>query len=482
MKVVTSLQPLENFVLGIKRPLKNDLVWVLVNAYPEFDENEQFQHVVVSFVDITKQKEASIYLARNNRKFRNLSQSASEMLNLKSVGEIYEYLTNSLHKQFPNEVILFLKIDEEQQMSNIVSIKGVSQKLVSQAVNLTGYDFFKKSYRLIPEFTEMFRSGVFHHYTGGLAEFVGNQFPQMAAKAIEKMLGIHRIYTIGIVNGNKLFAIIHLLNRSKEPITDSEYIESFVKQAGIIIERKQAEEQLQLSESILKEMNATKDKFFSIISHDLRNPISSILSLTELLADDTYDLSPEDMHKLLQSIHKNTQSTYQLLENLLEWSRLQKGVVPFDNQIINLKEFVGTCDYSVVEMASNKSIELIIDIQKGLKVNADSNMLRSILRNLVTNAIKFTPEGGSVLIKASKFDQQTVLLSIKDTGLGMKKELIDQLFRIDTQVSRPGTNNEPSTGLGLIITKEFVDRHGGRIWVDSEVGNGSTFNFTLTKG
>lgn len=482
MKVVTSLQPLENFVLGIKRPSKNDLVWVLVNAYPEFDENEQFQHVVVSFVDITKQKEASIYLAKNNRKFRNLSQSATEMLNLKSVGEIYEYLTDSLHRQFPNEVILFLKIDEEQQMSNIVSIKGVSQKLFSQAVNLTGYDFFKKSYRLIPEFTEMFRSGVFHHYNGGLAEFVGNQFPQMAAKAIEKMLGIHRIYTIGIVNGNKLFAIIHLLNRSKEPITDSEYIESFVKQVGIIIERKQAEEQLQLSESILKEMNATKDKFFSIISHDLRNPISSIMSLTELLADDTYDLSPEDMHKLLQSIHKNTQSTYQLLENLLEWSRLQKGVVPFDNQIINLKEFVGTCDYSVVEMASNKSIGLIIDIQKGLKVNADQNMLRSILRNLVTNAIKFTPEGGSVMIKASKFDQQTVLLSIKDTGLGMKKELIDQLFRIDTQVSRPGTNNEPSTGLGLIITKEFVDRHGGRIWVDSEVGNGSTFNFTLTKG
>lgn len=246
-----------------------------------------------------------------------------------------------------------------------------------------------------------------------------------------------------------------------------------------ITDRKMMELEIRNSETSLRDLNSTKDKFFSIISHDLRNPISSIMNLTGLLADDTYNLSIEDNQKLVQSINKNTQAAYQLLENLLEWSRLQKGVVPFDNQIVNLKMFIGTCDHSVVEMATNKSITLTFDIPESIAVTADQNMLRSILRNLVTNAIKFTPEGGSVEIKAREFDNQSVLISIKDTGLGMKKELIDQLFRIDTQVSRPGTNNEPSTGLGLIITKEFVDRHEGRIWVESEVGKGSTFYFTL---
>lgn len=246
-----------------------------------------------------------------------------------------------------------------------------------------------------------------------------------------------------------------------------------------ITERIEAEKQLRESEARLRDLNATKDKFFSIISHDLRNPLASIMGLTELMADDNYKHTPEEFLEYSQAIHKSIQSTYQLLENLLEWSRLQKGVIPFDNQIIKLKEFFGEYDHSVVEMANKKSIELIVDIPEDIEITADKNMLKSILRNIVTNSIKFTREGGSVEIKAREIENQTVLFSIKDSGIGMKKELIRQLFRIDTNVSRPGTKNESSTGLGLIITKEFVDRHGGKIWAESEVGIGSTFYFTI---
>ncbi len=479
MKTISTLQPLENFVLGIKRPLKGDLVWVLINAYPEFDENTQLRQVVISFVDITIQKEALINLAKNNLKFRNLSHSATEMINLKSVEEIYDYLTNSLHEQYPNEVILFLKIDEENQISKIQSIKGVSQKLINQAMKLTGYDFYKKSFRLIPEFNEMFKSGVFHQYAGGLAEFAGNQFPQMAAKAIEKLLGIRQIYTIGITNGDKLFAIIHFLNRSKNPITDSEYIESFVKQAGIVIERKQAEEQLRQSEALLREMNATKDKFFSIISHDLRGPLASILSLTGLIADNYSDFSPEDLQQFTRSIHKTTESTFNLLQNLLEWSRMQRGLIPFNPETVNLKAFIGDCDESVQIMAKSKSVGLNVYFPEELVVMADPNMLKAIVRNLVMNAIKFTPRGGRIDITANIAENNTVWFSVKDTGIGMSKELIDNLFKIDKNVSRPGTDSEPSAGLGLILCKEFVEKHKGQIWIESEVGKGSTFYFTI---
>jgi len=479
MKAIATLQPLENFVLGINRPATNDLVWVLVNAYPEFDENEQLRQVVISFVDITKQKETSLKLARNILKFKKLSQSATEMLNLKSVDEIYEYLTNSLYEQYPNEVILFLKIDEEKQTSNLVNIKGISQKLITQAIKLSGHDFLSESYKLVPDLNEMFKSGIFHQYQGGLAEFAGNQFPRLAAKALEKLLHIQQIYTIGITNGDNLFAVIHFFNRSMEPISDSEYIESFVKQAGIVIERKQAEEKLRLSEALLREMNATKDKFFSIISHDLRGSLASILSLTGLIADSYSEFSPEDLQQFTLSIHKTTESTFNLLQNLLEWSRMQRGIIPFNPEPVNVKTFIGNCDESVNVMAKSKLVGLDVYFPEGLVVMADANMLKAILRNLVMNAIKFTPRGGRIDLTAFKAENKTVWFSVKDNGIGMSGEMIEDLFKIDKNVSRPGTDYEPSAGLGLILCKEFVEKHGGQIWAESEVGKGSTFYFTI---
>lgn len=481
MKTIATLQPMENFVLGINRPLTNDRVWVLVNAFPEFDESAQLLQVVVTFVDITQQKEASERLAKNNQKFRSLSQSATQMLSLKSVEAIYAFLINSLHEQYPNEVILFLTVDEEAQQSTLINIKGIPQKLIDQARKLTGFDFLKVKYELLTSHIALFKSGLLNRYPGGLAEFSGRQFPEIAAKAIEKLLGIRQIYTLGIINNEKLFAIVHFFNRSKTPITDNEYIESFVKQAGIIIAHKQAEEQLRTNEALLRELNASKDKFFSIISHDLRGPFASILSLTDLLAENISEFSNEDIRKFADSIHKTTESTYNLLENLLEWSRLQRGIIPFNPQPVNLKLFFGDCDEAVRIMAQKKSIGLTVSFPEELNVYADPNMLKAIVRNLVMNAIKFTRHGGHIELTALCSAKNEVQVSVKDTGIGMSHELVGKLFQIGQQVSREGTESEPSAGLGLILCKEFVEKHGGKIWAESEVGKGSTFCFTLSQ-
>lgn len=475
MKIISTLKPLKNYVIGVQRPLKGDHVWVLVNAYPEFDEHDQLRQIVVSFVDITRQKEVSALMAKTNLKLRKLSQSTTQMLGLISTDDIYNYLIESLHRQFPDEVLLFLKVDEENQTSNLISIKGISQAILNKVVKITGIDLFRKNYQLIPELYKIFTSGKLYRFPGGLAEFSANQVPKMAAATIEKLLGIRNIYTIGITKGDKLYATIHFFNRSNEPITDNEYIELFVKQAGIVIERKQAEEQLRRNEALLKEMISTKDKFFSIISHDLRGSFASILGLTGLMSDESFDISADDLREFTQSIHKTAQSTFDLLQNLLEWSRLQKGAIACVPELIHLKKFVGNCDNATVELARKKKVELKVSIPGEIRVYADPYMLKTVLRNLVSNAIKFTPGGGTIEVSATSSDEGVVRISVKDNGIGMSMGILENLFRIDKNVSRLGTDNEPSTGLGLILCKEFVERNGGQIWAESEPGEGSTF-------
>jgi PAS domain S-box-containing protein len=240
-----------------------------------------------------------------------------------------------------------------------------------------------------------------------------------------------------------------------------------------------AEQSLKISETHLKELNVTKDKFFSIISHDLRSPFGSVVSLLSIMAEKNAEFTLDEFKRFSQSALKTAQSTYQLLENLLEWSRLQRGVLPFDPEPITLKEFVNTLDPSIFEMAKKKQIAIDFDIKNDLTAFADSMMLHSIVRNLLTNAMKFTNEGGKVEIKAKYYNENRILISIKDNGIGMDKTRLNKLFHTGVNVSRPGTDAEPSSGLGLILCKEFVEKQGGQIWIESEEGIGSTFYFSL---
>jgi PAS domain S-box-containing protein len=806
--------------------------------------------------DITRRKRSEEALSANMQKLKELGISGTEMLKLPEVEDIYNYLTEMLHKQYPDTVILFSTIDESQTVSYPKIVKGISGQLIKKAIKLTGFDIFKKGFKVIPFHNELFISGKFHAFNKGLTAFSGPEFPELAAKTIEKLLGIKQIYTIGINRGNRLYATIHFFHRSKNPITDTDYIELLVRQAGIIIERKlyetqlreseerhrlmfetsqeailiiseqkivyfnpklteligypreevlnekfekfihpddvnrvkenyslrmkgepvvkqyqlrvvrkdgsirwatmsgsvlnwngkpsgfyfftdvtelkdaehqakerlkelgafyrlsemtekrevpiddlyrrftndfpesmqypglcfarlkvdgveyktpnyaqkgkwklsapikvfnqkagmfevgylkampekdkgpflneevwlvksiaerlgliaerkKAEEQLRQSEqkfrllfensplgiyianadgSIeegnealleilgspsleatkkinvltyeplvgngyaktykrcikenkvlvselpykskwgkdiylssylvplegpsgkvekvftlmeditqrkeiekalketadeLKQLNATKDKFFSIIAHDLRAPFSSLVGFTELMADEKSKFSVDEYLQYSRALNRTAHSASSLLENLLEWSRLQRNTMPFEPRGINLDDFFSEIEATTRENAEKKSINVYFDYPDGLLVNADENMLHSVMRNLVSNAIKFTKPGGKVDVKVQKQESGGLLFTVTDNGIGMDANRLKNLFRIDTNVSRPGTGGEASTGLGLILCKEFVEKHGGKIWAESAEGKGSTFLFTI---
>jgi PAS domain S-box-containing protein len=249
-----------------------------------------------------------------------------------------------------------------------------------------------------------------------------------------------------------------------------------------ISERKKAEKDLALKNEELIKIVAEKDKFFSIISHDLRSPFNGFLGLTQMLADNLHSLDFDDVQNIAQSMSKSAKNLYRLLENLLEWSRIEQGLVPFNPQKLVLQETIDDVLSAVSEAAKHKKIGVTIVIPENLMVYADSNIIETVLRNLVSNAIKFTPSGGEISINAKISNNQNLLVSVKDTGIGMKKELVEKLFLITGNISRRGTDDEPSTGLGLFLCKGFIEKHGGVIWAESEEGKGSVFYFSVPVG
>jgi len=244
-------------------------------------------------------------------------------------------------------------------------------------------------------------------------------------------------------------------------------------------EKTNALELLRKSEVNLLKMNAEKDKFFSIIAHDLRSPFSGFLGLTEIMAEDLASLTMEEIQDISLSMKKSAINLFRLLENLLHWARMQQGLIPFKKELIVLHLIVEESVAMLLDAAKNKKIDVVCDIPFEIKVFADSNMLQTVIRNLVSNAVKFTPHGGKVNITAIVVADKSVKISIKDSGIGMSPAIIDHLFQLDVKTGRNGTEGEPSTGLGLLLCNEFVEKHGGKISVESVEGNGSTFYFTI---
>lgn len=241
---------------------------------------------------------------------------------------------------------------------------------------------------------------------------------------------------------------------------------------------KEVNEKIELQNTQLQELNATKDKFFSIISHDIKGPLNSLTSFSSMLTNHFDALSKEEIQMLATDSDKSLKNLFAMLENLLEWARSQTGNIEFKPEIFDLNTLLAENKALLEGQAQNKRITILHDGTKQIKTQAHKNSINTVIRNLLSNSIKFTPEGGAISLEA-KGENQQVVVSISDTGVGMRKEIVDRLFRIDAKHSTKGTANEKGTGLGLILCKEFVEKNGGRIWVTSEEGKGSVFYFSL---
>jgi len=258
-------------------------------------------------------------------------------------------------------------------------------------------------------------------------------------------------------------------------------IEGVIYVARDIRQQKEAERKIKEYVEQLKQLNASKDRFFSIIAHDLRNPFTAVLGFADILAKDAQGLNPDEIKEFSSGLYSQSKAIYDLLENLLDWSRIQTGSMKYNPAHINLCEFLNEPIGVFSSLVSQKKIGLNINCDPGIKVFADENMLSTIIRNLTSNAIKFTDESGSIFIDAKDLDEKLIEVSVKDTGVGIPLDVQEKLFKIDEQLSTKGTANEEGTGLGLILCKDLVNKNGGEITLESVVGKGTSFKFTIPK-
>jgi PAS domain S-box-containing protein len=254
----------------------------------------------------------------------------------------------------------------------------------------------------------------------------------------------------------------------------------FIVQVQDITKRKRNEEQVIKYAEELKNLNAAKDKFFSIISHDLRSPFNSLLGLTEFLTHSYNEMNPSEIKNSILNIYNSSQQVYNLILNLLEWSMLQSGRLKVEKSVINLAELGMEIINLYKEGANNKKLEFVNNMNENILIYADKYMIDTIIRNFVSNSIKFTNPGGKIIIKGV-INGDNAEVSVTDTGIGISPENQKNLFRIDEQFRRDGTANEKGTGIGLILCKEFAEKNGGVLWVESEEGKGSRFSITVQR-
>lgn len=275
------------------------------------------------------------------------------------------------------------------------------------------------------------------------------------------------------------FTIIFLIKfREKRLIEQKRVLEQKVKERTIFIENQK--EELQTQKNELQLANATKDKFFNIIAHDLRNPFNVLLGYADLLIEKIGEHDFKGSHEFAKIIYQSSSLAFDLLENLLTWSRSQTGKISFKPENIDLKAVIDTNLILLKSSAEKKGILLSSNLKDSLFCYADKNMILTVLRNLITNSIKFSRKGDRITID-TEYKPECITVHVSDTGVGINDDIIGKLFKVDESIKTEGTAEEHGTGLGLILCKEFVEWHKGKIWVESKIGLGSRFSFTLPK-
>jgi PAS domain S-box-containing protein len=379
--------------------------------------------------DITERKENEQALTESEEKYRRLSENAQDMIYRMSLPDgRYEYVS-------PASINIMGYNPEEIYHSPL---------LIAKIIHPDYNEYFKIEWEKLIK---------------------GDMSPTYEYKIITRTGNEKWLYQRNVLIKDKL----------NNPIA----IEGIVTD---ITNRKKAIHDLKESESKLKEANDTKDKFFSIIAHDLRSPFNSMLGFAKMLEEkfDKYDTVKKK--KFIGIINKGLQDSYKLLENLLYWSRSQSGKISIRPETINLFLLSNESGEFLNQSIKNKSIKLINKIPEDIYVDAYKEMLSTIIRNLISNAMKFTLKNGEIEINAILINDdhnKFVELTVKDTGIGISKEMQYKLFEISENTSTEGTEQETGTGLGLILCKEFVEKQGGKIWVESELGKGSAFSFTI---
>ncbi|MBA4405982.1 hypothetical protein C0389_01780 [bacterium] len=371
-----------------------------------------------------------------------------------------------------------------KEIATLMNVKNIYLALYDDKTDMVSFPYFVDEYDP-PQMSKRLGKGLTEYILRkGEAELIDAQQDLELRKAGEvELIGAPAAIWLGVPLklAGKTIGVIVVQDYENEKAYGEEEKQILIfvsEQIAQVIERKRSSEAIKKYTEELKQLNATKDKFFSIIAHDLKNPFITLLGFSDLLISDFGEFTDEEKIYYITEMKKSAEISHNLLQNLLLWSRAQTGRVEFNPLKLDLHKIVSDNIELLNPTAERKQIKLTSDIVPNTFIFADEDMLNTIIRNLVTNAIKFTNKDGKIKINCVQ-RADDVMICISDNGVGMNDKVKANLFRLDVSQTTFGTDNEAGTGLGLILCKEFVEKHGHKIWVESEVGKGSKFIFTL---
>jgi len=513
-----------------------------INVESIYNQSNEIIYFVIQLQDITEPQKIISKFSDSEKRFKALSNASFEAVFIsengfyidvnKAATEMFGYSYNELKGKFGPEI--FSEATRELVKKNTLS--GYEEPYEAVGIKKTGelfnveirgkmFEYMGKQVRVaavrditerkialktIQDNEEKYRNlfenspdPILIHNQGIIISANKATLDFYGAKNLNEMIGLNALDIVHPDYKNIAIERIKRINQKKEIVELVEekfitlngivkdveiaavpfkYNESIVNQVVFrdITERKKIQNALIESENKLKELNITKDKFFSIIAHDLKNPFNQLIGFTDLLLINIGSYTLNEIEEFLTLLNKSAKNGYQLLENLLEWSRAQTGKKQIVAQEIYLKDVINKNIELFSTNSKSKNINLISNVPNNLFIYADYNMIMTVFRNLISNALKFTHRNGNIKIDAYE-NNNFIKICINDSGIGIGEEEMNKLFRIDVNHSTRGTDNEAGTGLGLILSKEFIELNGGKIWAESILGKGTTFCFTLPK-
>ncbi|MGE5364784.1 MAG: PAS domain-containing sensor histidine kinase [Bacteroidota bacterium] len=438
------------------RTFQNDFLDIEMTGIPTtFNDKPAIQVIIRDVTEIKKQEKI------NQTTLRILQASNYS----RNTNELFHYIHNAIGRLMPVRNFYIALYDEESATISFPYFVDETEDFAEPAPlgkGLTEYILRTGKAQLIDEATDI------ELKKRGEIELIGE--PSKVWLGVPLLI---KDKTIGVM----VVQDYHDANAYTEK--DKETLELISFSVSRAIERKQAEDEKLVYIEKLKESNTTKDRFFSFISHDLRGPFSSLLGFSELILEDFDKLEKNDMRRFLEIINSTARNLYHLLNNLLQFSRFQVGRMNFEPEKLSIKALISGTINLLGGNAIKKDIQMVNEVKTARYVFADEEMLNSVIQNLITNAIKFTPRGGKITISESLGDTGFVQISVTDTGIGMTQSALNNLFSLEHISSTSGTEKEAGSGLGLLLTKEFIEKNGGSISVNSTPGQGSTFSFTV---
>ncbi|MCX6220168.1 MAG: PAS domain S-box protein [Bacteroidia bacterium] len=408
----------------------------------------------------------------DNYEFRFIRKNGEVRVGIMSV--FYDRLINQI-------VVSFTDISERKEMEiSLLESKERYRKLIE--IQGEGFGIVDPNERFIfanPAADRIMGVPIGTLVGRGMDEFVTKEtFEHVRKQTMERQEGNQSTYEMAFIRSDGEPRVMQVT--ATPTFNANGYFESTLGIFHDITDRKKIENELKKNESELKALNTTKDKLFSIVAHDLRGPIGTSADLLEVLIESYDSFSNEEQLKMLEILKNSAKSTYNLLETLLNWALIQTGNIVFKPELFSLTHCIDITVKNFTPTALSKNITLLFEPGDDIYSFGDNNMIQTVLRNLIGNAIKYTYRGGTIEIKSVNQGIKTEI-SITDNGMGMDEETRKNLFCHNKQNSIYGTENEKGTGLGLVLCKEFIEKHGGYIHVESEPGKGSSFIFDIPK-